>query len=277
MKLIDLHCHTTASDGIKTPSGLIDYAVSFNVGILAVTDHDTVSGLEEAITCSSGRDLILIPGIEFSIDYQGGSFHLVGLYVDHNYSPLIAKTLYLREVRDKRAYRIVDDLEKHGIDISIDDVMRENEGGTLGRPHVARALVKNGYASSISEVFKKYLVKGKPGYIKKEKISLDDAVELIHAAGGISIVAHPVSLNCRGMDEFDAVLRGFRERGVDGLEVYSSMHKPSEVNDFLILAKKYGLLVSGGSDFHGDKDEKIGYYNPSSPIPYEIFDSIRKP
>lgn len=246
------------------------------MGILAVTDHDTISGLEEAISYSSGRDIILIPGIEFSIDYQGGSFHLVGLYVDHNYSPLVEKTIHLREVRDRRAYRIVEDLERHGIEISMEDVMRESEGGALGRPHVARALVKNGYASNISEVFKKYLVRGKPGYIKKEKITLEDAVELIRCAGGISVVAHPVSLNCRSMEEFDAVLRRFRDKGVDGLEVYSSMHKPSEVNDFLMLAKKYGLTVSGGSDFHGDKDEKIGYYNPSSPIPYDIYENIRR-
>lgn len=276
MKLIDLHCHTTASDGIKTPSVLIDYAVSSNVGVLAITDHDTVSGLKEAVLYASGKDFVLIPGIEFSIDYQGGSFHLVGLYVDYNYSPLITKTVHLQEVRDKRAYKIVEDLERHGIEISVEDVMRESEGGALGRPHVARALVKNGYANNISEVFKKYLVKGKPGYIKKEKISLEDAVELIRGAGGISIIAHPVSLNYRSMEEFEAILRRFREQGVDGLEVYSSMHKPSEVSEFLVLAKRYDFIVSGGSDYHGDKDEKIGFYSPSRPIPYDIYERIRR-
>jgi len=276
MKLIDLHCHTTASDGIKTPSELIDFAISRNVGVLAITDHDTVAGLDEALLHAAGKNFVLIPGIEFSIDYQGGSFHLVGLHIDHNYSPLIVKTTYLQEVRDKRALRIVEDLETHGIDISVEDVMRESEGGALGRPHVARALVKNGYANNITEVFRKYLVKGKPGYIKKEKITLNDAVSLIHGAGGISVIAHPVSLNYKSLVEFEAILRKFRENGVEGIEVYSSMHKPSDVSDFLKLAKKYNMIVSGGSDFHGDKDEQIGYYHPSKPIPYEIYENIRR-
>jgi len=273
--MIDLHCHTTASDGIKTPSELIDFAIEKNVGILAVTDHDTVSGLEEAVNYAADKELILIPGIEFSIDYQGGSFHLVGLYIDHTYTPLIEKTLHLQEVRDKRIYRIIDDLEKHGIEIPVEDVLKESAGGAIGRPHVARVLVKHGYANNINEVFKKYLVKGKPGYVKKERIRLEEAVSLIKNAGGISIIAHPVSLNYKNITEFESILKGFIDAGVDGIEAYSSMHKTSEINDFIALAATYNLIISGGSDYHGDKDEKIGYYLPSKPIPYEIYDRIK--
>jgi predicted metal-dependent phosphoesterase TrpH len=273
--MIDLHCHTTASDGIKTPSELIDFAIEKNVGILAVTDHDTVSGLEEAVNYAAGKEFVLIPGIEFSIDYQGGSFHLVGLYIDHRYQPLIEKTLHLQDVRDKRIYRIIDDLEKHNIEIPVEDVLKESAGGAIGRPHVARVLVKHGYANSINEIFKKYLVKGKPGYVKKERIKLDEAVSLIKGAGGISIIAHPVSLNYRSISEFEEILKGFIDAGVEGIEAYSSMHKNSEINDFIELAEKYNLIISGGSDYHGDKDEKIGYYLPSKPIPYEIYDRIR--
>ncbi|HNX22784.1 MAG TPA: PHP domain-containing protein [Spirochaetota bacterium] len=273
--MIDLHCHTTASDGIKTPSELIDFAIEKNVGILAVTDHDTVSGLEEAVNYASGKDFVLIPGIEFSIDYQGGSFHLVGLYIDHLYTPLIEKTLHLQDVRDKRIYRIIDDLEKHGIEIPVEDVLNESAGGAIGRPHVARVLVKHGYANNINEVFKKYLVKGKPGYVRKERIKLEEAVSLIKGAGGISIIAHPVSLNYKNIPEFETILKGFIDAGVEGIEAYSSMHKTSEINDFLELAQKYNLIISGGSDYHGDKDEKIGYYFPTKPIPYEIYDRIK--
>jgi hypothetical protein len=273
--MIDLHCHTTASDGIKTPTELIDFAIGKNVEILAITDHDTVSGLEEAVNYASDKEFVLIPGIEFSIDYQGGSFHLVGLYVDHQYTPLIEKTLHLQDVRDKRIYRIIDDLEKHGIEIPVEDVQLESAGGAIGRPHVARVLVKHGFANNINEVFKKYLVKGKPGYVKKERIKLEEAVSLIKGAGGISIIAHPVSLNYRNIAEFETILRTFIDAGVEGIEAYSSMHKTSEINDFLELAAKYNLLVSGGSDYHGDKDEKIGYYLPSKPIPYEIYDRIK--
>ncbi len=274
MNLIDLHCHSTASDGIRTPSGLIDFAISENVGVIALTDHDTVSGLEEGINYAAARDFVFIPGIEFSIDYQGGSFHLVGLYIDHKYPPLIEKTEHLQQVRDRRAYRIIEDLERHGIEIPVEEVLSESGGGTIGRPHVARVLVKYGFAHSVNEVFKKYLVKGKPGYVKKERIKLEEAVSLIKGAGGISIIAHPVSLGYRNMTEFDILLKGFIDAGVEGIEVYSSMHKPSEINDFLELAQKYNLIVSGGSDYHGDKDEKIGYYLPSRPIPVEIYNRV---
>jgi len=276
MDMIDLHCHTTASDGIKSPSGLIDFAIEKNVRILAVTDHDTVSGLEEAVNYAVGREIQLIPGIEFSIEYQGGSFHLVGLYIDHEYKPMIEKTLHLQDVRDKRIYRIIEDLEKHGIEIPVEEVLQESTGGAIGRPHVARVLLKHGYANNINEVFKKYLVKGKPGYVKKERIKLDEAVSLIKGAGGLSIIAHPVSLNYKNIAEFETILKGFIDSGVDGIEAYSSMHKPSEISSFLELAVKYNLIISGGSDYHGDKDEKIGYYLPSKPIPYEIYERIRK-
>ncbi|MCL1864868.1 MAG: PHP domain-containing protein [Spirochaetes bacterium] len=274
MTLIDLHCHTTASDGIKTPTELIDYAIGKNIKILAVTDHDTISGLKEAMAYASKKKFTLIPGIEFSIDYQGGSFHLVGLYVDYNYPPLVEKTTYLHKVRDNRVFRIIDDLKVHGIDIPIEDVFNESTGGAIGRPHVARALVKHGYANSINEIFKKYLVKGKPGYVKKERIKLEEAVSLIKGAGGIAIVAHPVSLNCKSILDFENTIKGFIDKGVEGIEVYSSMHKPSDINDFLNLAVKYNLIVSGGSDYHGDKDEKIGYYLPAKPIPYYIYERI---
>jgi predicted metal-dependent phosphoesterase TrpH len=274
MSLIDLHCHTTASDGIKTPAELIDYAISRNVRVLAITDHDTIFGLKEGIDYALKKKFTLIPGIEFSIDYRGGSFHLVGLYVDHNYVPLVEKTAYLHKVRDNRAFRIIDDLKAHGIDIPIEDVLNESSGDAIGRPHVARVLVKHGYANNINEIFKRYLVKGKPGYVKKERIPLEEAVALIKGAGGLAIVAHPVSLNCKGISDYETTIKGFIDKGVDGIEVYSSMHKHSDINDFLELANKYDLLVSGGSDYHGDKDEKLGYYFPTKPIPYYLYERI---
>lgn len=276
MKKIDLHCHTTASDGIKTPSELIDFAAENGVSVLAITDHDTINGLEEAINYAEGRDFHLIPGIEFSIAYQGGSFHLVGLYVDHRFSPIIEKTRHLQEVRDNRIYRIIEDLASRGVRIPVEEVRNESNGGAMGRPHVARVLVKHGYANTINEVFRNYLVKGKPGYVPKERIPLDEAISLIKGAGGIPLIAHPVSLNYKGFDEFEAMLKGFIDAGVEGLEVYSSMHRPVEVEEFSRLVKKYNLIASGGSDYHGDKDEKIGYYLPTKPIPYEVYENLRR-
>lgn len=276
MEKIDLHCHTTASDGIKSPSELINFASENGVKVIAITDHDTIGGLPEAIKYASERNFILIPGIEFSIAYEGGSLHLVGLYISHTYQPLLTKTLHLQDVRDTRIFRIIDDLAANGIKIPVEEVQEESNGGAMGRPHVARVLVKHGYANNINEVFKNYLVKGKPGYVRKERIPLDEAVSLIKGAGGIPIVAHPVSLNYRGFDDFEKILKGFIDAGVEGLEVYSSMHRPVDVEEFLRLVKKYDLIASGGSDFHGDKDEKIGYYLPSKPIPYEIYERLKR-
>lgn len=275
MKKIDLHCHTTASDGIKTPSQLIDYAFSCKVEVLAVTDHDTIGGLVEAVAyASSAASFTLVTGIEFSIEYSGGSFHLLGLNIDHNNKPLIEKTLHLQDVRDRRIYHIIDDLARHNIYIPVEDVLLESKGGAAGRPHVARTMVRHGYARDINEVFQKYLVKGKPGYVSKERTPLSEAVSLIKEAGGMAVIAHPVSLNFKDFGVFESLLRGFIDHGVEGIEVYSSMHKDSEVRKFKELALRYNLAVTGGSDYHGDKHESLGYYQPDKPIPFEIFEDL---
>ena len=270
MKIIDLHCHTTASDGIKTPSELIEFAISQGVEVIAITDHDTVAGIAEALDYAYARSFKVVPGIEFSIDFPGGSFHLLGLNVDHSYEPLLTKLTHLQNVRDTRIYRIIDDLAYNGIEIPLNEVLDESQGGTMGRPHVARVLVKHGYAPTINDVFKRFLIKGKPGYIKKEKISFTEAMELVSGAGGQSIIAHPVSLGYKNYDEFESILKGFVERGISGIEAFSSMHTNRDIEEILRLAGKYGLHVSGGSDYHGDKDEKIGYYMPSKPVPYDL-------
>ena len=270
MKKIDLHCHTTASDGIKTPTELINYAVSRGIEVIAVTDHDTVAGVCEALDYSAAIDFRVIPGIEFSIDYQGGSFHLLGLNIDHKYQPMLEKLSHLQNVRDTRIYRIIEDLASNGIDIPVSEVMEESQGGTMGRPHVARVLVKHGYAPAINDVFKRFLVKGKPGYIKKEKITLAEALDFIDGAGGQSVIAHPVSLGYKNYEEFESILKVFVEQGVSGIEAFSSMHTNNDVREIIRLAEKYGLHLSGGSDYHGDKNEKIGYYMPDRPIPYDL-------
>jgi len=277
MKKIDLHCHTTASDGIRTPSSLIDFALENRINVMAVTDHDTVSGLEEAVNYSEGLEITFIPGIEFSIDYKEGSFHLVGLGIDYRNEALNVKSAHLQEVRDNRIYRIIDDLTDNGIHIPVEDVLEESNGGVMGRPHVARTLVKHGYARNINDVFQKYLVKGKPGYVQKERVKLSEAVSLINDAGGISIIAHPSSIDYSDMADFENKLKGFIDEGVEGIEVFASFNKPNEVNEFMGLAEKYDLIISGGSDYHGDKEEVIGYYQPEVPIPFDrVFDSISR-
>lgn len=274
MDKIDLHTHTTASDGIYSPADLVDLAIDNGVTAMAVTDHDTVDGIGEALERAAQRGFRLIPGIEFSIDFKGGSFHLVGLNIDHRNGALLDVTRDLKKRRSTRIARIVEDLAGRGIGITEDDVIAESDGESLGRPHVARALIAKGYGRDMEDIFAHYLVPGKPGYVKKEKIQLAEAIRLIRGAGGIAIIAHPKSLNFERFSRFVPMLEEFVLQGVAGLEAYAAMHDESHVEQFLELAGKYDLVVSGGSDFHGDKCEKLGYYSPTRTIPVEILNAL---
>lgn len=272
---IDLHVHSTSSDGIYTPVELIDLAIQKNLIALAITDHDTVDGLEVGMRYAQRKNFDLIPGVEFSIEYTGGSFHLLGLYVDHQNNEIMRVARRLKKLRFERIEKIIADLRSYGIDISTGDIDL-SEGNSLGRPHVARALVSKGYGIDTNDIFKKFLVKGKPGYVKKEKISLDEAIQVVKQSGGITSIAHPISLNCGSFDDFDKMVGQIAERGVDGIEVYSSMHTREEVKQFQRIAATYKLLETGGSDFHGDKENELGMYDDDEPIPLQVLDTIRE-
>jgi 3',5'-nucleoside bisphosphate phosphatase len=274
MRKIDLHTHTTASDGIYSPRDLIDLAMRSGLVAMAVTDHDTVDGLPEAMEYAASVGFKLYPGVEFSIDYDEGSFHLLGLNIDYTNERLKKTVRELADHRATRAYRIIEDLKKHGIDIPIDEVLKEAGDASMGRPHVARIMVNHGYASNIREIFQSYLVKGKPGYVKKVRIQFVDAVKLIRECGGIAVVAHPISLECRDMAAFGELLTGFIREGVEGLEAFASMHSVEQAAEFTEIALRHNLVLTGGSDFHGDKDETIGNYRKENPIPIELYDTL---
>lgn len=269
MELIDLHCHTTASDGIYTPSEMIDYAIANNVRVLAITDHDTIDGLEEALSHAQQRSFACIPGIEFSIEYTNGSFHLLGLGIDYTHPDLLSELAQLQKLRKDRIFKIIKDLQNHGISITDEEIEHEAVGNSPGRPHVARLLVKKGYAGTIAHVFENFMVKGKPGYIKKDKISFYSALKLIKASGGIPVIAHPISLGFSSWEECENILKKFFDAGVQGIEVFSGMHTDEDVSKFLQIAQKYSVIITGGSDFHGDKQEKIGFYGENKPIPLQ--------
>ncbi len=275
IKKIDLHTHTNISDGIYSPEELIDIAIEKDLIALAITDHDTIGGIERATVYAREKDIKFIPGVEFSLGYSGGSFHLLGLYIDHNNLRLKEILLKLQNARIDRARKIVAELSKHGIDISYDDVEEEIESGAIGKPHIARILIKKGYAKDIPDVFKNYLMKGKPGYVEKENISVEEATDVIYDAGGIPIIAHPASLRYTSIEKFEEMVIKLIDIGIIGIEVYSSMHTMEEVFDFYKIARKYNLLISGGSDYHGDKKKvEIGTYLEGKYIPIEVFDEI---
>lgn len=273
---IDLHSHTSASDGLRAPENLVDYAAEKGLSALAITDHDTVDGIDAALRRGQDHDIEVIPGIEFSVDYDEGTFHLVGLYIDWKNKELVHEVMRLAKLRESRAERIVEDLNAKGFPINFDEVREEASGGAIGKPHVARVLVRRGHAADPHEVYTKFLEEGLPGHVKKEKISRQRSLELIRNAGGVSILAHPASLDLATMKDFEFFLRELIDLGLEGVEAYSDMHSPEVAAEYREIAERHGLLVSGGSDYHGDKGEIIGYYKPDHPIPAECYTALRE-
>jgi predicted metal-dependent phosphoesterase TrpH len=274
-KKIDLHTHSSASDGLLSPSELVDHAVANGVSALALTDHDTVDGLDEALEHAGRLGLEFIPGVEFSVEYPRGSFHLVGLHVDHAHEELLEALRELKKFRDSRAERIILDLKSCGVDIPLDDVLSEAGGAPIGKPHFARVMVRFGFAANVEEVFLNYLVDGKPGDVKKEKIELSRAIGLIRKAGGIPVLAHPVSLEFASFRELEDMIPGMIEMGLEGIEAYACMHTPEQVDAILDIGRRHGLLVTGGSDFHGDGKVEIGSYGDGRKFPAELLDELR--
>jgi 3',5'-nucleoside bisphosphate phosphatase len=275
-KRIDLHVHTRASDGIYSPKEIIDYAIKNNISSLAITDHDTVAGLPEAMEYAKKIGFDLVPGIEFGLDYHAGSFHLIGLFVDCYNSGLIEATERLKKSRMIRVVKIVELLNSEGCNICLEEIEQEAMGAAVGKPHIARVMIKKGYAKDMTYIFKNFMIKGKPGYVNRYRISLDEAVTVIKDSGGIPVIAHPISLNIKFFDAFEDKLDEFIKSGILGIEVYSSMHSMNNVAEFLKIANKKSMLISGGSDFHGDRGKEIGIYTDGNYIPDYILDDIKK-
>lgn len=241
----DLHIHTTASDGRLSPVEIISAALKAGLTEISITDHDTVAGLLEINKCEN-QLLTIIPGIEFSTEFPCHEVHILGYNIDIFHNELTKELVRLAEERLKRVQKIVVRLNALGYDINYEHVL-EFAGGTkaVGRPHVARALLEKGYFEAVSDVFTELLAKNGPAYIPHYKLNLKAALALIKAAGGTTVLAHP------GLIESDDIVFEVINAGIDGIEVYHPTHASWQVSKYLELAKKYNLLITGGSDFHG--------------------------
>lgn len=247
------------SDGTLSPTELVELAAREGLAALAVTDHDHVGGLAEARRAGARLGVEVVAGIELSVAHEVREFHLLGYLFDEGDPALLAALSSLREARAGRAEQMVARLRGLGVDVSLEDVAREAgpEGGAVGRPHVARALVKRGYASSIQDAFDRYLADGRPAAVPKRKLSAREALGLVHGAGGVAVLAHPVTV-VEGRRE--ALVRELAALGLDGIEVVHSKHGPAEVARFRALARELDLVETGGSDFHGENkpDVRLG-------------------
>lgn len=261
MSLIyDLHCHSTASDGSLTPTELVELACRNNVDVLALTDHDVTHGLHEAWQQARENDLEFIPGIEISVSWRHQTIHIVGLGIDPDNPVLLQGLDSILDFRQSRAEKIAERLEKAGIAGALEGAEKFAGGEILSRTHFAHFLVEQGYARDIKQVFKKYLVRNKPGYVPGQWAELEDALNWIKAAGGIAVLAHPArySISTGRLKEFIAE---FKELGGVAIEVVSGSHSQEEVFRMGELAKYFGISASSGSDYHGPNNayRELGY------------------
>lgn len=245
---VDLHTHTTASDGIYSPTDLLHRAKEVGLHVLALTDHDSSGGLDEAAEAARSLDIDFIPGIEINTDVGGGEVHVLGYFIEYQRPAFQSILQVLRDARVRRGQRMVELLNEEGISVSWERV-REIAQGAVGRPHVAKALMEAGYVQSIGEAFDKYIGKGCPAYVPRYKLTPQDAVHLIASANGLPVIAHPVDLP--GLDELRNWLPGLCEAGLVGLETYYGPYTTAQEQALHALADKYDLIPTGGTDFHG--------------------------
>ncbi|MEP6606848.1 MAG: 3',5'-nucleoside bisphosphate phosphatase [Nitrosospira sp.] len=251
MPNIDLHCHSTVSDGLLTPAQLVEHAAVRGVDVLALTDHDDIGGLEEAHRVAAGKNITLINGVEISVNWRGQTLHIVGLNIDPAHLQLVHGLNSIRDGRTVRARKIAAQLDKFGIHGSLEGAYAHaGEGRLIGRTHFARFLVQQGYAKDVKSVFKKYLVKGKPGYASHQWAPLSDAVAWIRSSGGRAVIAHPARYKL-GKNALDELLLEFLALGGEAIEVITASHTPEQSLLFARHSQRMGLLASRGSDFHG--------------------------
>lgn len=248
---IDLHCHSTISDGLLTPIQLVERAALRGVTTMALTDHDDIAGLAEARNAAEAKSITFINGVEISVSWRGRTLHIVGLNIDPEYPPLVEGLANIRAGRSQRAENIAAELAKIGIQGSLEGAYAHvGERRLIGRTHFARFLVEQGYAKDVKSVFKKYLVKGKPGYASHEWATLSDTVGWIRGSGGRAVIAHPGRYGL-GKNIWNDLLQEFYAFGGSAIEVITSSHTPDQVQHFARHAHAMNLMTSCGSDFHG--------------------------
>ncbi|NLM96149.1 MAG: PHP domain-containing protein [Halanaerobiaceae bacterium] len=256
----DLHLHSIYSDGSFTPSELVEMAARKGIDTIALSDHDTIEGINEMIAAARLRDIEVIPAIEFSTSQDGVEIHILGYYIDFNSRTFLEEVKRLFDQRLKRSEMMVEKLNRLGVEISFQDVKEIAGDKYVGRPHIARAMKKAGYIKEIGEAFTdQYIGNGGRAYVGREKISPREAIEIIRKNGGIAVLAHPFFVN--GGDSLDKKsIELLAEDGLEGLEVFHSRHSQEVSGYYLKIAEELGLLVTGGSDFHGESspDVKIG-------------------
>lgn len=275
--MVDLHTHSTASDGTLEPAELVKKAADCGIKALALTDHDTLSGLNEAAAQALKLELKFIPGIEISADFGPGTMHILGYYVNADDPVLTGKLLWLREGRDSRNIVILKKLEELGYPLEMRELEEYAKGESVGRPHIARAMVARGYVVNEEEAFNRFLARGGPAYANKERMNPERAIELVIGAGGLPVLAHPQTLNLDSR-ELSSLLTELKKAGLAGVETYYYSHSEEEMFLYKYLADECALLVTGGTDYHGPgfKGIELGRGLGGMRVPDEVVDRLEE-
>ena len=275
--MIDLHLHSTYSDGTLTPSELVKLAAAIGLSAVSITDHDTISGTEEAVDEGKRCSLEVVPGLEISVEHEGMNLHLLGYYFDWHDGRLVETLGRLQTSRAVRNRKIVSKFQEMGIDLSEDELQNEAGVGVAGRPHFARLLVKKNIVKTNEQAFAHYLKAGRCAYVSRFVLEIREAIELLHDAGGFAVVAHPLQLPC-SVNELSGLLRDLKHLGIDGLETYYPTQRGEALKKIRALAEQYQLLETGGSDYHGDtrKGTSIAGASKNFLVPDELMNTLRK-
>ncbi|MFO1487068.1 MAG: PHP domain-containing protein [Verrucomicrobiota bacterium] len=241
----DLHLHTNFSDGTFTPEELVAHAAQHKLSAIALTDHDTVEGCPRAAAACAAANLQFIPGSELTAEQADNEIHILGYFLDVQNERLLSETAKFQAIRQNRIREMVARLNEIHVPLDVEEVFALANCRAPGRPHVARALVKAGLVESLDEAFERFLKKNRPAWVPKSKISAQDAIELIHHSGGLAVMAHP------GLNRTDEIIPDLVDAGLDGIECFHTKHPKATSEHYLQMARRFGLLVTGGSDCHG--------------------------
>lgn len=278
MKLVDLHMHSTASDGSMSPDLLVRHAKRKSLSTIALTDHDTVSGIQEAVDTSIEiGNIRVIPGIELSSEYMG-EMHILGYFLDIHDEEFLNELKLLQGVRERRNIKMIEKFAAHDIHIDIKELENIAGGDLVGRPHFASWLVMNNYAKDYYDAFKKFLNDGGVCYVKKEKVTPEKAISIIKNNGGLAVIAHPIFLKAKTRTKLKALFSDLKEVGLDGIEVYHSDHAHDKMLMFESLARELNLLMTGGSDFHGTHKPfiEVGVGRGNLLLKHELVDKMEE-
>jgi predicted metal-dependent phosphoesterase TrpH len=265
------------SDGSATPFELVELAKEQGASAIAITDHDTVAGLAEGRRAAAHFEIEFVEGIEISADHSPGTMHILGHYINDESEALLAKLAELRSAREKRNPEIASQLQALGFDISYEEVARLAGNQVVGRPHFARLMVERGYADSIQDAFNRFLGKGAAAYVEKSRLTPADSIALIHEAGGVATLAHPYQLKPSSFEAAERLMHELASMGLDGIEAIYSRHSDEERKVYAEMAKRLGLLVTGGSDYHGTYKPDLSLVKGKGDLraPYALLDGLK--